>query len=105
MIMDQANLVKPMHVEELLGYSVSCIDFDLTSPCANLHLTHLLAGFILKFQKFDLHYNSNDFNMSRKPSAVELMEPILNLQVRVAKVSKKFPKGIKTIPTKEHVKI
>ncbi|KAB7502596.1 E3 ubiquitin-protein ligase UBR2 [Armadillidium nasatum] len=77
------------YVRELLHYSVSCIEYDVSSAPVSLHLplSRLVAGLTLKLEKYGLNYNSVEFSVKGKPSPEELMEPVLRTQVMIAQAS------------------
>lgn len=76
------------------NFSVSCIEYDVSSAPVSLHLplSRLIAGLSLKLEKFGLSFTSDDFNVPGKPSPEELMEPVLRTQVMIAQV--RFFKGL-----------
>lgn len=76
------------YVRELLDYSVSCIEYDVSSAPVSIHLplSRLVAGLALHLDKYGLNYNSPEFLVKGKPSPEELMEPVLRTQVMIAQV-------------------
>ncbi|XP_069939421.1 E3 ubiquitin-protein ligase UBR2 isoform X2 [Cherax quadricarinatus] len=76
------------YVRELLDYSVSCIEYDVSSAPVSIHLplSRLVAGLTLHLDKYGLNYNSPEFLVKGKPSPEELMEPVLRTQVMIAQV-------------------
>uniref|UniRef100_A0A0P4WDX2 E3 ubiquitin-protein ligase n=2 Tax=Scylla olivacea TaxID=85551 RepID=A0A0P4WDX2_SCYOL len=76
------------YVRELLDYSVSCIEYDVSSAPVSIHLplSRLVAALTLHLDKYDLNYNSPEFLVKGKPSPEELMEPVLRTQVMIAQV-------------------
>lgn len=81
------------YVRELLDYSVSCIEYDVSSAPVSIHLplSRLVAALTLHLDKYDLNYNSPEFLVKGKPSPEELMEPVLRTQVMIAQVRLKVP--------------
>ncbi|XP_042869972.1 E3 ubiquitin-protein ligase UBR2-like isoform X5 [Penaeus japonicus] len=80
--------MKRRYVRELLDYSVSCIEYDVSSAPVSIHLplSRLVAGLTLHLDKYGLNYNSPEFLVTGKPSPEELMEPVLRTQVMIAQV-------------------
>ena len=80
--------MKRRYIRELLDHSVSCIEYDVSSAPVSIHLplSRLIAGLTLQLQKFNLDYNSYEFNVKNKPTPEELMEPVLRTQVLIAQV-------------------
>ena len=76
------------YVRELLDYSVSCIEYDVSSAPVSIHLplSRLVAALTLHLDKYDLNYNSPEYLVKGKPSPEELMEPVLRTQVMIAQV-------------------
>ncbi|XP_071525838.1 LOW QUALITY PROTEIN: E3 ubiquitin-protein ligase UBR2 [Panulirus ornatus] len=76
------------YVRELLDYSVSCIEYDVSSAPVSIHLplSRLVAGLTLHLDRYGLNYNSPEFLVKGKPSPEELMEPVLRTQVMIAQV-------------------
>lgn len=76
------------YVRELLDYSVSCIEYDVSSAPVSIHLplSRLVAALTLHLDKYDLNYNSPEFLVKGKPTPEELMEPVLRTQVMIAQV-------------------
>lgn len=83
------------YVRELLNYSVTCSEYDVSSAPVSLHLplSRLIAGMTLKLDKYGLTYNSVDFDVKGKPSPEQLMEPVLRTQVMIAQVNKNLDVG------------
>lgn len=89
--MKTSNLVQHKCVQTLRNFTVSCIEFDVSSAPVSLALplSRLFAGLTLELEKYNLDYNSEDFNIKGKPSPEQLMEPILSARVALAQVSQK----------------
>ena len=81
--------MKRRYVRELLDYSVSCIEYDVSSAPVSIHLplSRLVAGLTLQLEKYNLNYNSVEFSVKGKPSPEVLMEPVLRTQVVIAQVN------------------
>ena len=75
--------------QELLDYSVSCIDYDVSKRPVSIHspLTRLLAGLTLELHKQNLNYNSMELNVPGKPSLEELIETVMRTRVLASQVS------------------
>ncbi|XP_050727381.1 E3 ubiquitin-protein ligase UBR2-like isoform X3 [Eriocheir sinensis] len=76
------------YVRELLDYSVSCIEYDVSSAPVSIHLplSRLVAALTLHLDRYDLNYNSPEFLVKGKPTPEELMEPVLRTEVMIAQV-------------------
>lgn len=80
------------YVRELLDYSVSCIEYDVSSAPVSIHLplSRLVAALTLHLDRYDLNYNSPEFLVKGKPTPEELMEPVLRTEVMIAQVKLEF---------------
>jgi E3 ubiquitin-protein ligase UBR2 len=65
-----------------------CLDYQVSSKPVAMHhpLTRLLAGLSIYMTKFELSFDSNEFDIMEKPSAIQMMEPSLRTTVFVAQI-------------------
>ena len=75
-------------IKEVVGHATSCIQYDVSSEPVSIHLplTRFLAGLYLHLQNFGLTLQSNEFENLSKPSAEELIEPVLKTQALISQV-------------------
>lgn len=73
---------------ELFNHSVTCYEYDVMSQEVSVHLalSRFIAGMHLHLGKFDLNFNSEQLNMTDKPTPLQLVEPSLRMLVLVAQV-------------------
>ena len=78
---------EPSHVT-IAGKTAECIDFQVLSKPVALHypLSRLLAGLSLYMRKFDLTFESNEFDIMERPSAIQMMEPSLRTTVFIGQI-------------------
>ncbi|KAG5890458.1 hypothetical protein JTB14_031270 [Gonioctena quinquepunctata] len=74
-------------VRELADHSTACLHYDVSSKPVSIHLplTRFLAALHLYLEKFNLHFDGTEFQVT-KPTPVQIMEPILRAQVMIAQV-------------------
>lgn len=71
-------------VRELADHSATCIQFDVATQPVSIHLplSRFLAGLYLHLGKYNLTFNSPEFQATVKPSPEQIIEPILRTQVK-----------------------
>ncbi|KAL3265904.1 hypothetical protein HHI36_010094 [Cryptolaemus montrouzieri] len=79
---------EPCEVRELADHSTACLHYDVSTKPVSIHLplTRFLVGLHLHLEKFNLGFDSLEFQGINKPTPVEIIEPVLRTQVLVAQV-------------------
>ncbi|KAK9886902.1 hypothetical protein WA026_019159 [Henosepilachna vigintioctopunctata] len=79
---------EPCEVRELADHSTACLHYDVSTKPVSIHLplTRFLVGLHLHLEKFNLGFDSTEFQGVNKPTPVEIIEPVLRTQVLVAQV-------------------
>ncbi|KAJ8942266.1 hypothetical protein NQ318_008010 [Aromia moschata] len=74
-------------VRELADHSTACLHYDVSIKPVSIHLplTRFLAALHLYLEKFNLHFDGPEFQVS-KPTPVQIVEPVLRGQVMIAQV-------------------
>ncbi|KAJ8971803.1 hypothetical protein NQ317_010778, partial [Molorchus minor] len=74
-------------VRELADHSTACLHYDVSVKPVSIHLplTRFLAALHLHLEKFNLHFDGPEFQVT-KPTPVQIMEPVLRGQVMIAQV-------------------
>ena len=75
-------------LREVADHSAACLHYDVSSEAVSIHLplSRFLAGLFLHLEKFGLNYQSNEFVSQRRPSAVQIIEPVLRAQAMISQV-------------------
>ena len=70
---------QPMVFKELNGISAECIEYQVSTKPVSMHqpVTRVLASLCQHMGKYDLSFDSHEFDIEERPSIVHLMEPAL----------------------------
>lgn len=78
---------RPCVVKELMGYSVTCIDYDVSVEAVSIHLplSRFLAGLHLYLDRYGLNFEHSDLQTT-KQSPEQIIEPVLRALVLISQV-------------------
>lgn len=82
------NEPPPSQVRELANHSATCLQYDVASEPVSIHLplSRFLAGLFLHLEKYNLHFQSPEFNNPMKPTPEQIIEPVLTAQAMISQV-------------------
>lgn len=78
---------RPCVVKELMGYTVTCIDYDVSVEPVSIHLplSRFLAGLHLYLDRYDLNFEHSELQTT-KQSPEQIIEPVLRALVLISQV-------------------
>lgn len=84
----QGNEQPPSQVRELANHSATCLQYDVASEPVSIHLplSRFLAGLFLHLEKYNLHFQSPEFNNPMKPTPEQIIDPVLTAQAMISQV-------------------
>lgn len=85
----QGNESPPSQARELADHSATCLQYDVASEPVSIHLplSRFLAGLFLHLEKYNLHFQSSEFNQTNsKPTLEQIIEPVLTAQAMISQV-------------------
>ncbi|KAG7206391.1 hypothetical protein KM043_003754 [Ampulex compressa] len=78
----------PTQVRELANHSATCLQYDVASEPVSIHLplSRFLAGLLLYLEKYNLSSQCPEYISVAKPTAEQIIEPVLITQAMIAQV-------------------